>query len=65
MKTILVASSKGGVGKTTIARLLADATDLAFVQISAIFSGAAGRPLVAASQASPIRLSVSGPSGVL
>ena len=30
-----------GVGKTTIARLLADATDLAFVQISAIFSGAA------------------------
>ena len=28
-----------GVGKTTIARLLADQTDLAFVQISAIFSG--------------------------
>ncbi len=28
-----------GVGKTTIARLLADATDLTFVQISAIFSG--------------------------
>lgn len=28
-----------GVGKTTIARLLADATDLAFVQISAIFAG--------------------------
>ncbi|GAA4215880.1 putative ATPase [Sagittula marina] len=28
-----------GVGKTTIARLLADATDLYFVQISAIFSG--------------------------
>ncbi len=28
-----------GVGKTTIARLLADHTDLAFVQISAIFSG--------------------------
>ena len=28
-----------GVGKTTIARLLADATDLSFVQISAIFSG--------------------------
>ena len=28
-----------GVGKTTIARLLADATELAFVQISAIFSG--------------------------
>ncbi|MEP0563109.1 MAG: AAA family ATPase, partial [Paracoccaceae bacterium] len=26
-----------GVGKTTIARLLADATDLHFVQISAIF----------------------------
>ncbi|MEP2784793.1 MAG: replication-associated recombination protein A [Pseudoruegeria sp.] len=30
-----------GVGKTTIARLLADQTDLAFVQISAIFSGVA------------------------
>ncbi len=28
-----------GVGKTTIARLLADETDLTFVQISAIFSG--------------------------
>ncbi|HHX91013.1 MAG TPA: replication-associated recombination protein A [Paracoccus sp.] len=28
-----------GVGKTTIARLLADASDLHFVQISAIFSG--------------------------
>jgi putative ATPase len=28
-----------GVGKTTIARLLAESTDLAFVQISAIFSG--------------------------
>ena len=28
-----------GVGKTTIARLLAQETDLAFVQISAIFSG--------------------------
>ncbi|MFD1796454.1 replication-associated recombination protein A [Paracoccus aurantiacus] len=28
-----------GVGKTTIARLLADVTDLHFVQISAIFSG--------------------------
>ncbi|GAB1361751.1 hypothetical protein MASR1M32_09870 [Rhodobacter sp.] len=28
-----------GVGKTTIARLLADRTDLAFVQISAIFTG--------------------------
>ena len=28
-----------GVGKTTIARLLADRTDRAFVQISAIFSG--------------------------
>ena len=28
-----------GVGKTTIARLLADATDLSFIQISAIFSG--------------------------
>ncbi|WBU64962.1 replication-associated recombination protein A [Paracoccus aerodenitrificans] len=28
-----------GVGKTTIARLLADETDLKFVQISAIFSG--------------------------
>lgn len=30
-----------GVGKTTIARLLADATDLAFEQISAIFTGVA------------------------
>ncbi|MFB9151531.1 replication-associated recombination protein A [Roseovarius ramblicola] len=30
-----------GVGKTTIARLLADETDLHFVQISAIFSGVA------------------------
>ncbi|RMF36012.1 MAG: replication-associated recombination protein A [Alphaproteobacteria bacterium] len=30
-----------GVGKTTIARLLADATDMAFVQISAIFTGVA------------------------
>lgn len=30
-----------GVGKTTIARLLADQTDLHFVQISAIFSGVA------------------------
>ncbi len=30
-----------GVGKTTIARLLANATDLQFVQISAIFSGVA------------------------
>ena len=30
-----------GTGKTTVARLLASATDLAFVQISAIFSGVA------------------------
>ncbi len=30
-----------GVGKTTVARLLADATDLAFVQVSAIFTGVA------------------------
>ncbi len=30
-----------GVGKTTIARLLADRTDLAFVQVSAIFTGVA------------------------
>lgn len=30
-----------GVGKTTIARLLADAVDIAFVQISAIFTGVA------------------------
>jgi putative ATPase len=30
-----------GVGKTTIARLLADETDLEFVQISAIFTGVA------------------------
>ena len=30
-----------GVGKTTIARLLADATDLEFIQVSAIFTGVA------------------------
>ena len=30
-----------GTGKTTVARLLAEATDLHFVQISAIFSGVA------------------------
>ncbi len=30
-----------GVGKTTIARLLADATDMHFVQVSAIFTGVA------------------------
>ncbi|QMU56847.1 MAG: AAA family ATPase [Boseongicola sp.] len=30
-----------GVGKTTIARLLADAVDMSFVQISAIFTGVA------------------------
>jgi putative ATPase len=30
-----------GTGKTTVARLLAEATDLGFVQISAIFSGVA------------------------
>jgi putative ATPase len=30
-----------GTGKTTVARLLAEATDLSFVQISAIFSGVA------------------------
>jgi putative ATPase len=30
-----------GVGKTTIARLLADATEAAFVQVSAIFTGVA------------------------
>src|SRR6201987_6388399 len=30
-----------GTGKTTVARLLAQATDLHFVQISAIFSGVA------------------------
>ena len=30
-----------GVGKTTIARLLADRTDMTFVQISAIFTGVA------------------------
>ncbi|WP_238365578.1 replication-associated recombination protein A [Mesobacterium pallidum] len=45
--TMLAAGSLGslilwgppGVGKTTIARLLADVTDLHFVQISAIFTG--------------------------
>src|SRR5205807_3539245 len=30
-----------GTGKTTVARLLAEATDLAFVQLSAIFTGVA------------------------
>src|SRR5215475_11419347 len=30
-----------GTGKTTVARLLAEATDLDFVQISAIFTGVA------------------------
>ena len=35
-----------GVGKTTIARLLADETDLHFVQISAIFTGIADLKMV-------------------
>lgn len=37
--TSLILWGPPGVGKTTIARLLADRTDLAFVQISAIFTG--------------------------
>ncbi len=37
--TSLILWGPPGVGKTTIARLLADETELAFVQISAIFTG--------------------------
>ncbi|MCY4242999.1 MAG: AAA family ATPase, partial [Rhodobacter sp.] len=39
--TSLVLWGPPGVGKTTIARLLADETELRFVQISAIFTGVA------------------------
>jgi putative ATPase len=39
--TSLILWGPPGVGKTTIARLLADETDLSFVQISAIFTGVA------------------------
>ena len=36
-----IVTGKGGTGKTTVARLLADATELHFEQISAVFSGVA------------------------
>ena len=38
---ILIGADKGGVGKTTVARLLSTAFDLHFEQLSAVFSGVA------------------------
>ena len=41
LDTTFVVEAAAGTGKTTVARLLADATELQFEQISAVFSGVA------------------------